>query len=389
VFAGRRDNEPFMIRALCLALVLGACNLVFPKPEQPAVPKPTTRPEIEEHLRAAIAEQPGDACAKAAWIGKGELVRGADTAAPELAAEIAEELRAEQAFACRKARGGGTLADSAAGRDEPEPLTWEGACTRADAEAKLRARGDRNVGRAAIEEAFAECFAARVTRCQAALDTKLEGGIACWREHPWPEAPAAVDGSELGATTLCLSELQAVASDLRACTERKKPAERDACVAPYVGYVPKCALLDASAAWSTGPWAADIERLATADAKRRADREAKLAKEKAEREARIAKERERCHGLTTVELAERLVSSPTVSKVPGCRYRVTGNVLSRNNVYVQLANHNGKVVFLLRTREAVEPATLAERTALFESVEEAELADGTTQKFAVFTLERK
>lgn len=373
-----------MTRLLVVAL-LGGCNLIFPKPEGPKQepPKPLTRADVDQNLRAELAKVEGDACAKATWMT--DRARKSEG----LEAEVAEELKATQVIACRQLRGGGTLAPTTNKDPDPEPLVFEGECTKKIAETKLLDRGDKKVDKAAIEEAFAQCFNGRIKTCQTALDTEIDQGVTCWRKAAWPEVPASVEQAEVAATSACLGELQAVTADLKSCAGKKKQAERDACVTPYVGYVPKCGLIDAARAWKNLPTYADIERVANADTKKRADREAKIAKEKFEQEARIAKETARCNGKTTLDLATQLVSTPALTKVPGCRYQVTGNVLSKNNVYVQLADASGKIVYLMRTREELTNATIVGRTALFETVENAELSDGTTQKFAVFVLERK
>jgi hypothetical protein len=374
-----------MHRLVVGLVLLGACHTIFPKPEGPPPPKkPETRAEFDEHLRGELAKQPEDACARQKWIADYALT------AKGLEAEVAEELKAEQVFACRQQKGGGKLADKTTPvAAEPEPLVFEAECTRQIAETKLRERGDKKIDKPAVEEAFAQCFNARVKACQTALDADIAEGIVCWRKHPWPEAPASIDAKDLGATAICLGELSAVVTDLKSCQTKKQAADRDACMAPYVGYVPKCAVLDAAKAWQTFPGHEDLERLANADAKRRADREAKIAKEKAEREARIAKEVARCNGATTLDIATRVSKEGSLPKVPGCRYQLAGNVLGKNNVYVQLADASGKIVFLVKTRDDLANATLGERTALFDAVESAELADGSTQKFAVFVLERR
>jgi hypothetical protein len=374
-----------MLRLVAGLVLLGACHTIFPKPAGPPPPKqPETRAEFDEYLRAELAKQPGDACAKVAWITDHALK------SKGMEAEVAEELKAEQVFACRQSKGGGKLAETTTTAAEPEPLVFEAECSRAIAKAKLEARGDKKLDKAAIEDAFAQCFASRVKLCQTALDVDIDEGIACWRKHPWPEAPAAVEASEIGATSICLGELSAVMTDLKGCRTKKQAADRDACMAPYVGFVPKCPLLDTAKAWKTFPGHEDLERIANADAQRRADREAKIAKERAEREARIAKEVARCNGATTLDIATRVAKEPTLAKVPGCRYQLAGNVLGSNNVYVQLADATGKIVYLVKTRETLANGPgLGERTALFETVESAELADGSTQKFAVFVLERR
>jgi hypothetical protein len=373
-----------MLRFVAVLGLLGGCDLVFPKPPLVEKPKtPQTREEWDAHLRGELAKQEGDACVKVGWISDRAIK------SQGLEAEAAEEIKAQQVSACRKLKGGGTLAETSDKPPEPEPLVWDVPCTRHEAEVKLRARGDKVIDKPAVEDAFAQCYNGRIKECQAALDTDVEKAAACWRKQPWPETLASVTAADVAATGSCLIETQAVMSDLKSCLAKKKPAERDACMTPYIGYVPKCVLLDAAKVWQTFPGHEDLERIANADAKRRAERDAKIAKEKAEQDARIAKEVARCNGATTIDIAERVSKSQDVAKVPGCRYKVAGNVLSKNNVYVQLADASGKHVFLLKTREAVDQKALAERTALFEMVESAELADGSKQRFAVFVLERK
>jgi hypothetical protein len=357
---------------------------VFPKPPATDAPKtPQTRDEWDVHLRGELAKQEGDACVKVGWIGDHAIK------SQGLEAEVAEEIKAEQRAACRRLKGGATLAETTNKPPEPEPLVWDGPCSRQEAEVKMRTRGDKVIDKAGVEDAFAQCFTARIKECQTALDTDVEKAGACWRKYAWPDVPAAVNAADITATSNCLIETHAVMSDLKSCGAKKKPAERDACMTPYVGYVPKCVMLDAAKVWQTFPGHEDLERIGNADAKRRAERDAKIAKEKAEQEARIAKEVARCNGGTTLDIADRVAKAAAVAKVPGCRYKVTGNVLSKNNVYVQLADASGKLVYLLKTRETVDQAGLADRTALFETIESAELADGSTQKFAVFVLERR
>lgn len=295
----------------------------------------------------------------------------------------------------------------------PAPEASSGACTRRRAEAELRAKTPgRAPTRGMIDAEFQRCFQARLAACQLALDADADEGFACWKQDPWPEVPVGIPPEDVTGTGVCLTELKAVISDLRKC-RTKKPAERDACVTPYIGYAPKCPLLNADRMWRAFPGRADVERVAKADAERRAALDAKAAKEKAEREAkeakqkaaeeakqkaeeakraaeeaRIAKETERCFGRTTLDFAERLKAQPGPRSVPGCKYQVTGRVVSRNNVFVQLVDSSGGIVFLLRTREPFADGELvAERTATFDSIEEAELADGSKRAFAVFKLE--
>lgn len=355
---------------------------MFKKEEPTPVPQ-GSRADIERRLRGDLEKVAGDACAKASWLtsiaAKGDGLEG----------EIAEELKAEAVFGCKQLHGPRIAASTKTDDETLEPEVFEQPCTRKDAEAKLRERNAKRIDKAAIEDAFARCFAARVKECQTALEAEVDEGVACWRKHPWPEAPVANDPSDVGNTSMCLGELKAVIADLRTC-RAKKPAERDACVTPYTQYVPKCVLIDADRAWRAFPGFADVERVANVDAKRRAEREAKIAKETAEREARIAKETERCHGRTTLEFAARVKATPGPRNVPGCRYQVTGNVVSRNNVFVQLVDTTGGLIYLLRTRETfAEKSSIPDRTATFDSIEQAEMEDGTTQGFPVFKLENK
>jgi hypothetical protein len=138
-----------------------------------------------------------------------------------------------------------------------------------------------------------------------------------------------------------------------------------------------------------------VERVAKADAARRAERGAKEAKLKAEQEAKkaaeeakLAKEAERCFGRTTLEFAQKLKAQPGPRSVPGCKYQVVGRVVSRNNVFVQVADPTGGLIVLLRTKEPfADGESIADRMGTFDSLEEAEMADGSKRAFAVFKLE--
>ena len=97
---------------------------------------------------------------------------------------------------------------------------------------------------------------------------------------------------------------------------------------------------------------------------------------------------ERCSGRTTMEFADRLRLQPGPRSVPGCKYQVIGRVFSRNNVFVQVMDPVSPNLYLLRTREPFsEGDELADRTAAFDTIEEVEMADGTTRSFAVFKLD--
>jgi hypothetical protein len=286
----------------------------------------------------------------------------------------------------------------------PEPVS--GACSRRRAEADLRAKyPNRALNRANIDAEFQRCFAARLAACQLALDADADEGLACWKADPWPEVPAAVNPEDVPKTGMCLLELKAVIADLRRC-RTKKPADQDACVAPYIGYSPQCALLKAERVWKAFPGREDVERVAKADAARRAEREAKDAKLKAEQEAKdaklkaeqeakkaaeeakLAKEAERCFGRTTLEFAQKLKAQPGPRSVPGCKYQVSGRVVSRNNVFVQVSDPSGGLIVLLRTKETfADGEEIADRMGTFDSLEEAEMADGSKRTFAVFKLE--
>ena len=343
--------------------------------------------------------------------------------------------------------------DKAAPPAPPAPQPVAGACTRKRAEADLRARSPgRSPTRGQIDAELQRCFRDRLAECQLALDADVDEGLACWKQAPWPEVPASVEPAEITKTGTCLVELKAVIADLRSC-RTKKPAARDACVTPYIGYTPDCGLLKAERVWRMFPGREDVERVAKADAERRdakdpkaareqaareakeskesklkadqatkdaklkadkeakdaklkadqeakdaklkADQEAKDAKLKTEQEARkaaeeakLAKESERCHGRTTIEFAEKLKAAPGPRSVPGCKYQVSGTVLSRNREFAQVAGPGGAAVFLLRTKEPfAEGDPVADRTATFDAVQEIELADGSKRPFAVFKLE--
>ncbi|MEO8702197.1 MAG: hypothetical protein ABI867_19290 [Kofleriaceae bacterium] len=375
------------VPGVALLLCLSACSLIFPnsKSNEPKpVPKgPPTRAEIEERLRGELDKQPGDLCAKAEWL---RTATGRDG----LEGEVAEELRAEVTYGCAAKSGKIKIAATTTPDEAPVEITFDAPCGRKDIEAKLRAANAKQVTNDLIEEWFARCFATKIKECQTALDADVDEGVACWRKGGWSEVPKAVDANDVGATTMCLGEMKAVVSDLRTCRTKKKPADVDACVAPYIGYVPKCPLLDPNRAWNAFPGHEDVERVANADAKRRGEREDKVAKEKAEREARIAKETERCFGRTTLDFAERLRTNPGPRSVPGCQYQVAGTVFGRNNVYVQLVDPSGSNIVLLRTRETFpEGAPIGDRVATFDTLEQAELQDGSKRAFPVFKLSAK
>jgi hypothetical protein len=289
-----------------------------------------------------------------------------------------------------------------------------------------------------INAEFERCFQARLAACQLALDADIDEGLACWKAAPWPEVPASVKPEDIANASICLVELKGVIADLRKC-RTKKAADLDACVGPYIGYAPQCPLLKADRVWRLFPGRVDVERVALArrspeeakalkekeareakeaklkaeqaakDAKLKAEQAAKDAKLKAEQEAKqkaeevkraaeeakrvaeeakIAKETERCQGRTTLEFAERLKAQPGPRSVPGCKYQVIGRVISKNNVFVQLVDPSGALIVLLRTKEPfAENQAVADRTATFDSIEEAEMADGSKRSFAVFLLE--
>jgi hypothetical protein len=57
-------------------------------------------------------------------------------------------------------------------------------------------------------------------------------------------------------------------------------------------------------------------------------------------------------------------------------------------VFVQVIDPAGSSIFLLRTKEPfAEGDLIADRTAAFDSIEEAELSDGSKRPFAVFKLD--
>ncbi|MGN6105039.1 MAG: hypothetical protein ACTHU0_08045 [Kofleriaceae bacterium] len=327
---------------------------------------------------------------------------------------MAEELKAQHIHSCKQLRTaqdpGAAPAEPGAAPAEPgaapaEPGAApavaemvEGACTRERSKTELRNRGAR-FDKPAIEAAFAKCFEARVRGCQSALDADIDEGIGCWKKDPWPELPPGVAADDVANTNMCLVELKVVMEDLRRCASKKKQAEQDACVAPYLGYSPQCKMLSTERVWKASPGFAALDRVASADAKRKAEQEAKAAKAKAEQEAKaaklkaeeeakIAKETERCFGRSTLEFAERLKANPGPRNVPGCKYQVAGRVVSRNNVFVQLVDPTGSLIHLLRTREVFDLGTaIADRTATFDTIEQAEMEDGTTRPFAVFKLD--
>jgi hypothetical protein len=412
-----------LVAVLVVASWIAACG---PRPAAgPADPAAAgggpDRGELEMELRQRLARVEGDACAKQAWLK--ELV----PKARGLQAEVAEELLVEQAAGCRRLKAAPDAAapdaaapDAAVAASEdkaapapapgdaqrpaaPEPV--QGACTRRRAEHELRAQSrGRPPTRGQIDAEFVRCFHARLAACQLALDADIDEGLACWRQDPWPEVPASVEPGDVAQTATCLVELKGVIADLRRC-RTKQPADRDPCIAPYIGYTPQCTLLKADRVWRMFPGREDVERLAQADADRRdpkaarerAEREAREAREaklKAEEEkrlaeqARLAKEAERCFGRTTLEFAEKLKAQPGPRSVPGCKYQVVGRVFSRNNVFVQLVDPSGALVVLLRTKEPfAEGEAVADRTATFDSVEEAETTDGSKRAWPVFVLE--
>jgi hypothetical protein len=396
-----------------------------------------SRGDIEMNLRARMARVDGDACARQAWL------KDLTLKATGLRAEVAEELLVQQGASCRRLKapagepagvasaGGGSTAPGTAtpapatapgtatpapgpgaadgdqaGRRTLPPETAGGACTRARAETELRARNPRHkLARDQVDAEFERCFRDRIATCQLALDAEADEGLACWKQDPWPEVPASISPEDIAKTGMCLLELKGVISDLRKC-RAKLPAERDACVTPYIGYAPSCPLLKADRAWRAFPGREDIERVAKADSERRppkdpkAEREAKLkaereAKLKAEQEAKAAaeaaktaKETERCFGRTTMEFADKLRTQPGPRSVPGCKYQVVGRVFSRNNEFVQVMDAESPNLYLLRTKEPfTEGDPLTDRTGAFDAIEEVEMADGTKRAFAVFKLD--
>lgn len=436
-----------LVGAIVLAGVAGCKKKPAATTPQAEEGEEISRGEIEMSVRASMGRVEGDICAKADWLRK-LLPRAQD-----LQVEVVEELLAEQEQGCRKQKGvtavaaapamPGTAPDAApdatakvaasatpeaakpdaakepakpeaAAKAEPavvaavaerrappaEPVT--GACTRRRAEADLAKRDPKKkLTRALVDAEFLRCFEGRIGTCQFALDAEIDEGLACWRQDPWPEVPAAVNAEDIGKTAMCLVELKGVIADLRRC-RTKKPADRDACVAPYVGFAPACPLLAVDRVWKAFPGREDIERVAKADAERRAPWEKKKAAEaekaaklkaeqdakKAAEEAKLAKEIERCYGRTTVEFAEKLKAAPGPRTAAGCKYQVAGKVVSKNNAFVQLADPTGRLVVLIRTKEALaEGADVADRTGTFDSIEDVELADGTKQPYAVFKLD--
>jgi hypothetical protein len=340
------------------------------------------------------------------------LVFGAALAAPAATADPAAPAPAPAAPPAPAPAAPAKPDEKAAPRPlPPEPVG--GACTRARAETDLRAKNSgRRPTRSQIDAEFERCFRDRITACQLALDAEADEGFACWKQDPWPEVPASVAPEDIAKTGMCLLELKGVIADLRKC-RAKKPADRDACVTPYIGYVPQCPLLKADRVWRAFPGREDVERAAQADLERRNTKDAKEAKLRAEREAKeaklkaaqeakqaaeearraaeeakAAKEIERCFGRTTMEFADKLRTQPGPRAVPGCKYQVTGRVLSRSNVFVQVMDPSGPNLYLLRTKEPfAEGDALVDRTATFDTIEEVDMADGTKRPFAVFKLD--
>jgi hypothetical protein len=196
------------------------------------------------------------------------LVLGAALAAPAATADPAPPPTPAPAAPPAPAPAAPAKPDESAA---PRPLPPEpvgGACTRARAEADLRAKSaGRRPTRGQIDAEFERCFRDRIAACQLALDAEADEGFACWKQDPWPEVPASVAPEDIAKTGMCLLELKGVIADLRKC-RAKKPAERDACVTPYIGYVPECPLLKADRVWRAFPGREDVERAAQADLER-------------------------------------------------------------------------------------------------------------------------
>ncbi len=353
-----------------------------------------SRDEIEAQLQRRLATLGDDPCARAAWLTK--LVAGAEG----LEEEVAEELKATATQRCALAHaptptgrptettptldvGGpaetapaktGLAAPGPAATGAPVPCSHE----RSDTELRRNPATPRPIKQATIDAWFASCVADRIRACQAALDTSLDAGVTCWTGAPWPEVPPSIDPAAVAQTASCLQELVVVAADLRTCTALKPGTTRDSCVALYVGYAPKCGLLRAEHAVHALPAHEDIERLVAANAEVAAAQAAVIAKESA-----------RCHGRTTVDFALKLKSERNLASAPGCRYQVIARVVDHNNAFIQLVDPtSGGASHLLRTKEPFPDGTvISDRVAVFDSIENAEMADGTVRQSAVFKLQ--
>jgi hypothetical protein len=373
------------VRTLCLvALLLAACGS---STTEPVAPPAGNRHAVDVKLRARIAG--ADPCDKLEWLS--QLARGGDG----MEQEVAEELEAERVHACHERDAPPPKAVDPVPDVAAKPAIDPNACSHARTAAEL-ARAGAPADDAAIEAAFSHCVFARITQCQLALDGGVEGAIACWERAAWPELPADVDPKEVKQVDLCLHEIKVIEDDVLHCATKDA---RDACVAPYSTYAPKCGMLDANSSWQAfashdeadrrtqGAQRAAAEREAKA-AKEAADREAKLAKEAADRTEKTAKEDARCNGHSTLAFATKLKTEPTLSSPKGCRYQVIGRVVSTNNVFVAIVDPtSGGSMHLLRTREPFPDGTVLDgRVAAYDGIEKVEMADGNPQALAVFKL---
>ncbi len=365
------------------SLFLLACGST---PERVAAPT-SNRHSIDVKLRARIAD--ADPCDKLVWLN--QLAEGGDG----MEQEVAEELEAERAHACHERNAPPPPPKDPVAEVPAKPAIDPNACSHERTKAEL-AKANAPADDAAVEAAFSHCVFARITQCQLALDSGVDQAIECWERAAWPELPADVDAKDVKRANLCLHEIKVIEDDVRHCATKDA---REACVAPYKTYAPKCGLLDANGAWQAFATHDEADRRTQEEQRAAAAREAKLAKEAAEREAKLAKEAAdraeklakedaRCNGHSTLAFATKLKSEPTLSSPKGCRYQVVGRVVSTNNVFVAIVDPtSGGSMHLLRTREPFPDGTVIDgRVAMYDGIEKVELADGTTQALAVFKL---
>lgn len=346
-----------------------------------------SRAQIEADLRAHL-KTIDDPCARATWIRR----HAADAEGVER--EVSDAINQEEAKLCADAVAAHTSAgDAADPTKQPVVVTnirLTPPCTqlRADSELRRHPETPRPITSGMIEAVLGPCVTERIATCQSALATSLDAAITCWDSQPWTDLPASLDPATLAKTTGCLRELKGIAADLATCP-KLAPASRASCVSPYLTYTPSCPPLDVLPTWKALPGHAEIEKvLGEAAAKEAAKSQAEKDRE-AKKLAAIALESDRCHGHTTLDLANNLKKDVKLVPPKNCHFQVFGKVVDHNNVFVQLVDPiSAGSPHLLRTRETfAEGAVVTDRSAQFDGTDEAEMADGSKRVLAVFKLE--